>query len=239
MYSNKTINVFETLSKNSYPGRTIIMGLSEKNEAVMIYFIMGRSDNSRNRIFVEEGDNLKIEPFDVSLVEDPSLIIYYPVRKLNNNYIVTNGDQTDTINEFMLSGKTFEEALATRCFEPDSPNFTPRISGLLKVENENCNYTLSILKRQAYAGENCQRQYFEYLGEKGFGHIIHTYEGDGNPLPSFEGEPGRISISGNFDEYVNKIWDSLNKDNKISLYAKIVDLNTKQEKVKIINRFNK
>ncbi len=239
MYPNETMNLCDILQGNPYPGRGLMMGVNEKDEAVMLYFIMGRSDNSRNRVFLKEEDGLRIEPFDVSKVEDPSLIIYRPVRKLNNTYIVTNGDQTDTIYDFLRRGGSLTDALQSRSYEPDAPNYTPRISGVMTVSEGCCRYTLSILKKQDDIGSHCARQYFEYRREKGLGHFIHTYEGDGNPLPSFRGEPGRVALTGDMEAFANQVWESLHHDNRIALYVRVVPLNGQEERVMIFNRFSK
>ena len=235
MYPNKTMDLCPVLAANAYPGRGLVVGVNQDDEAVMLYFIMGRSPNSRNRVFVKEGEGLRIEPFDASLVEDPSLIIYRPVRKYKNNYIVTNGDQTDTIYDFLRRKAHFSDALLSRSYEPDAPNFTPRISALMTVEGGDCRYTLSILKRQDDEGTHCARQYFEYRRQVGLGHLIHTYEGDGNPLPSFSGESGRVRLPGG-DQLAYDVWDSLHQDNRISLYARFVPLSGGDERTIIINR---
>lgn len=228
------------LSKNSYPGRGIVIGLSpDGKRAYIIYFIMGRSENSRNRIFVKENDNVKIEPFDVSKVKDPSLIIYYPVKKYENYTIVTNGNQTDTIYEEMNKCKgihAFYEALNKREYEPDNPNYTPRISGILRDENGVFSYVLSILKCGNLKSGACYRQFFNYEAAAGVGHFIHTYAHDGNPLPGFEGEPIAVGIKDDFKEYVKGVWEKLNNDNKISLYARCCELRTDKYEDIIINK---
>lgn len=212
-------NTMENLLKNnSYPGRGILIGKNENGKSVVAYFIMGRSDNSRNRIFEEETNRLMIYPADESKVEDPSLIIYAPIRRWKNHLIVTNGDQTDTIYDFLKEGKSFEEALLTRCFEPDAPNYTPRISGWLNAEG-GLEYKLSILKAADETGEDCERFTFHYQSKNGFGHFIHTYETDKHPLPSFTGEPKRVQLKGEAEEIADEIWNSLNEDNKIALYV--------------------
>ena len=217
-------NLSEELSGCAYPGRGIVIGKSEDGtKAVTAYFIMGRSANSRNRVFVEDGEGIRTQAFDESKLEDPSLIIYAPVRVLNNSTIVTNGDQTDTIYDLMKAGKTFEQSLRTRKFEPDEPNFTPRISGILNFENGEFDYAMSILKSNNGRPEGCNRYTFAYNNPfNGEGHFIHTYMGDGNPLPSFEGEPEWVDIEGDIDTFTDKIWNSLNEDNKVSLFAKKV-----------------
>ena len=226
------------LSENSYPGRGIIIGKSEDGKnAAIAYFIMGRSSNRRNRIFVSDGDGIKTQAFDESKLEDPSLIIYSPVRVLGNKTIVTNGDQTDTIYELMNQQLTFEQALRTREFEPDAPNYTPRISGIVKTGKNDFNYALSILKSADGNPESCLRFTFSYKSPvKGEGHFIHTYMNDGNPLPSFEGEPKRVGIKGNIDEFTNNIWTSLNEENKVSLFVRFINLETGETETRIVNK---
>lgn len=226
------------LSENPYPGRGIIIGKSEDGKnAVTAYFIMGRSANSRNRIFVPDGDGIRTKAFDESKLEDPSLIIYAPVRVLGNKTIVTNGDQTDTVYDLMNQQMTFEQALRTREFEPDAPNYTPRISGIVKTDAEDFNYALSILKSANGNPESCQRFTFSYKSPiKGEGHFIHTYMGDGNPLPSFEGEPKLVGIKGGIDEFTDSIWMSLNEDNKVSLFVRFINLETGKTDTRIINK---
>jgi IMP cyclohydrolase len=232
-------NIETVLKENNYPGRGIIIGKSlDGKKAVFAYFIMGRSVNSRNRIFVEKNSEVTIFPYDSSLVSDPSLIIYSPVRQLGNNIIVTNGDQTDTIYSFIEKGKTFEDALNTRCFEPDSPNFTPRISGIINFDGKNFNYKLSILKCADTEGKNCNRNYYNYEPVSGIGHFIHTYKSDGNPLVSFEGEPTKVQIPSDINLFADGIWNALNFDNKISLYVKYIDLETKCCETKLYNKNN-
>ena len=210
---------------------------ADGKSAVMAYFIMGRSANSRNRIFVADGSDLRTEAFDLSKVEDPSLIIYAPVRVLGNKTIVTNGDQTDTIYNLMNQQITFEQALRTREFEPDTPNYTPRISGIVKLEHGNLNYALSILKSANGNPKACQRFTFSYKEPlSGEGHFIHTYQCDGNPLPSFEGEPKLVEIPSDIDEFADGLWNSLNEDNKISLFVRFADIQTGEETTKIINK---
>ena len=228
----------EELSTNTYPGRGIVIGRSEDGtKAVSAYFIMGRSENSRNRVFKEEGEGIRTEAFDPSKLEDPSLIIYAPVRVLGNDTIVTNGDQTDTIYDGMKAGKTFEQSLRIRRFEPDGPNFTPRISGLLHVENGEYDYTMSILKSDDGREEGDNRFTFSYENPaNGVGRFIHTYISDGNPLPSFEGEPTKVDISGNIDEFTEMIWSNLNEDNKISLFVRFIDIATGEYETRIINK---
>lgn len=226
------------ISSTTYPGRGIIIGKSKDGtKAVFAYFIMGRSENSRNRVFVAEGKDLKTQAFDPSKLVDPSLIIYAPVRTLENQVIVTNGDQTDTARDFILEGKTFEEALRTRTFEPDPPNFTPRISGILEFKDGGFSYKLSILKSNCGREESALRFFYEYAQPvAGEGHFIHTYKCDGNPIPSFEGEPTLVNIEGDIDEFTNNIWQSLNADNKVSLYTRFTDLATGEYTDRIVNK---
>ena len=224
----------ELLRNNTYPGRGIILGNSKDGKyAVATYFIMGRSENSRNRVFALQEDGICTKAFDESKVIDPSLIIYHPVREYNDYLIVTNGDQTDTILEGLKQNKSIQESLSQREFEPDEPNYTPRISGLL---NNDGTYQLSILKSIDDKGSDCARYYYEYPTYNGLGHFIHTYETDGNPLPSFIGEPKRVEIIDDIDEYSNLIWDSLNEDNKISLYVCFIDKESKEKQIRIINK---
>ena len=239
------MNVYETktLSKavegNSYVGRGIVTGLTpDGKNAVSAYFIMGRSENSRNRIFVENGDDVTIYPYDESKVEDPSLIIYSPIRKCGNALIVTNGDQTDTIYDFVANGGSFEDALRTRAFEPDCPNWTPRISAIMNFDN-GYSYKMSILKSGDAEGTVCNRQFFEYAPLKGLGHFIHTYVCDGNPIPTFVGEPERIDIPADIDAFTNEIWTSLNENNKISLYVRYISLEDGKVESRMINKFKK
>ena len=213
------------LSATTYPGRGIVIGRSKDGKkAVTAYFIMGRSANSRNRVFVEDGEGIRTQAFDPSKLEDPSLIIYAPVRVLGNKTIVTNGDQTDTIYELMDKQQTFEQALRTREFEPDAPNYTPRISGIMHIENGNYNYAMSILKSN------------NGNPDAGEGHFIHTYMGDGNPLPSFEGEPTWVEIDGDIDSFTNMVWENLNEDNKVSLFVRFIDIETGKYESRIINK---
>lgn len=229
-------NIGELIKDNSYVGRGIVAGKSKNGEcAVVAYFIMGRSENSRNRVFVEEGNDVTIYPFDTSKVEDPSLIIYSPIKNINNKLIATNGDQTDTIYDFIKNGKTFEEALETRKFEPDSPNFTPRISAILTLDKE-FSYKMSILKSSDGLGEKCNRYTFSYEPVDGLGHFIHTYNCDGNPIPTFTGEPERVAIPDNIDELTNTLWENLNNDNKISLYVRYVNLVNGEVESRMINK---
>ena len=230
-------DIGELIKDNSYVGRGIVIGKSKDGKkAVFAYFIMGRSENSRNRVFKEEGDEITIYPFDASKVEDPSLIIYSPVRKAKNSVIVTNGDQTDTVYDYLMNGKTFEEALETRCFEPDAPNFTPRISGILNFLDDDFTYKLSILKSADAAGSACNRYTFSYAPQNGLGHFIHTYNCDGNPIPTFTGEPERVQIPDDIHEFADTLWNNLNENNKISLYVRYTDLASgKYEKV-LVNK---
>ena len=226
------------LTANSYPGRGIIIGKSPDGAyAVTAYFIMGRSVNSRNRIFVEDGEGIRTKAFDPAKLSDPSLVIYAPVRVLGNKTIVTNGDQTDTIYECMDKQQTFEQALRSRTFEPDEPNYTPRISGLLHIENGSYNYAMSILKSNNGSPDSCQRYTFAYENPAaGEGHFIHTYQGDGNPLPSFEGEPVRIGISGSIDAFTESVWNSLNEENKVSLFVRYIEIATGRYETRIVNK---
>lgn len=224
---------------NSYVGRGIVVGKSrDGRKAVVAYFIMGRSENSRNRVFKEEGDKIVTAPFDESKVEDPSLIIYNAVRSFENKLIVTNGDQTDTIYEGLSAGKDFSESLKTRCFEPDAPHFTPRISGMLTFEKGDFSYQLSVLKSADERGSACNRYTFDYVALNGVGHFIHTYVCDDNPLPSYRGEPERVEILDDIDEFTALIWDNLNADNKISLYVRYTDLETGNVESRIVNKNN-
>lgn len=228
----------QKLTHNSYPGRGIVMGLSpDKKYAVTAYFIMGRSVNSRNRIFIEDGEGIRTQAFDPSRLSDPSLIIYAPVRVLGNKTIVTNGDQTDTIYEMMDRQQTFEQALRTREFEPDAPNYTPRISGILHIENGSYNYAMSILKSNNGNPDACNRYTFAYSDPvAGEGHFIHTYMGDGSPLPSFEGEPKLVDIPDDMNALGDMVWDSLNVDNKVSLFIRFIDIETGRYESKIYNK---
>lgn len=234
----KTIDLCSELKNNSYPGRGIILGKSQDGKsAVMAYFIMGRSSNSRNRIFVEDGDGIRTQAFDPSKLEDPSLIIYAPVRVLGSKTIVTNGDQTDTIYEKMDQQMTFEQALRTREFEPDAPNYTPRISGVLRREGNEIHYALSILKSANGDPSSCRRFTFGYNNPiPGQGHFIHTYMEDGNPLPSFEGEPKQVVIPNDIDAFASLLWDNLNEENKVSLFVRYIDIESGAVQSKIINK---
>ena len=227
------------LKDNTYPGRGIVIGKSEDGKkAVFAYFIMGRSENSRNRVFKEVDGNVFTEPFDYSKVEDPSLIIYAAIRNHENKMIVTNGDQTDTIYEFVKEGKCFKHALKTREFEPDFPNFTPRISGMLTFKENDFKYQMSILKSADEKGSACNRYFYEYAPLNGLGHFIHTYVCDGNPIPTFQGEPERVKIPNSIDDFTNEIWTSLNESNKISLYVRYVDIESGVYENRMINKNN-
>ena len=233
----KCLSLSEILAANTYPGRGIVVGLSEdKKYAVSAYFIMGRSENSRNRVFIEEGDEVIIHPFDASKVEDPSLIIYSPIRKYENKLIVTNGDQTDTVYDGLVAGKAFSEALTARCFEPDAPNFTPRISAMLTFGEGAFTYQMSILKSADAEGSACNRFTFDYAPIAGVGHFLHTYNCDGNPIPTFTGEPERIALRGDIDSFTKEIWENLNEQNKISLYVRFTELATGKTENRMINK---
>ena len=228
------------LSATTYPGRGIVLGQSpDGKKAVIAYFIMGRSENSRNRVFVADGQGIKTKAFDESKMVDPSLIIYAPVRKVNPLIaIVTNGDQTDTVIDAMQAGKTFEDALRTREFEPDVPNFTPRISGAVYscFSKGTFTYQLSILKSNMGNPDSCLRFFYDYAPVPGLGHFIHTYQQDGNPLPSFEGEPTPVTIDGDIDAFTATVWNNLNADNKVSLFTRFIDLATGAEETRILNK---
>ncbi len=233
-------NMGELIKDNSYVGRGIVIGkTADGKKAATAYFIMGRSENSRNRIFVENGDEVIIHPFDASKVEDPSLIIYSPIKVWENNLIVTNGDQTDTIYDFIRERKSFEEALRTREFEPDAPNFTPRISGMITFNDGDFTYKMSILKSADEKGTACNRYTFDYNALNGMGHFIHTYNHDGNPIPTFTGEPERVAIPNDIDEFTKNIWENLNEANKISIYVRYVDLENGKVENRMINKNQK
>lgn len=235
IYDKKKMD--EILSGNDYQGRGIVIGTTPSGRyAAIAYFIMGRSENSRNRVFSEEGDDVIIYPFDESKVEDPSLIIYAPVRTAGDKLIVTNGDQTDTIRDLIKEGKTFKEALETRCFEPDGPNWTPRISGMLTFAEGSFLYEMSILKSIDSEGSDCARYTWSYPSRPGLGHFIHTYEMNGNPLPTFQGEPRRVEIPEDPDEFIMSIWNTLNEDNRISIYVRYTDLETGEYEAAMINK---
>ena len=237
----KMLSLEQELKENAYPGRGIVIGRSaDGKKAVSAYFIMGRSSNSRNRIFAVQGECIRTEAIDPSKLEGPSLIIYAPVRVLGNKTIVTNGDQTDTIYEGMDKQLTFEQSLRCREFEPDAPNYTPRISGIMHVESGNYNYAMSILKSSNGNPDSCQRYTFAYENPvAGEGHFIHTYMHDGNPLPSFEGEPKLVGIDGDIDTFTDKIWESLNEENKVSLFVRFINIETGTYETRIINKNQK
>ena len=230
-------SMHDRLDGNTYPGRGIVIGKSaDGKHAVTAYFIMGRSANSRNRIFAERDGVVYTEPFDASKVEDPRLIIYAAIRRFGSSLIVTNGDQTDTIYKGLIAGMSFDRSLAQRCFEPDPPNFTPRISGMLTFENGDFSYKMSILKSGDEKGSFCNRFSFHYGSLPGLGHFIHTYVCDGNPIPTFQGEPERVSIPNSIDDFTQEIWESLDENNKISLYVRYIDLATGAEENRMVNR---
>jgi len=233
----KVNDIGELIKDNPYVGRGIVIGKTQDEScAAVAYFIMGRSKNSRNRIFQKVDNEIYTKPFDESLVEDPSLIIYAALRQFKNELIVTNGNQTDTIYDFVSRGDSFTNALKTREFEPDAPNLTPRISGMLTFENGDFSYQMSILKSADAEGTACNRYTFSYPSLKGLGHFIHTYVCDGNPIPTFQGEPERVAIPNDIDEFTNNLWTNLNEDNKISLYVRYIDLKTGRETDRLINK---
>ena len=230
-------DIAKRVEGNSYVGRGIVIGKSaDGKKACTAYFIMGRSANSRNRVFTEKNGEVFTEPFDVSKVEDPSLIIYAAIRKFENKLIVTNGDQTDTIYDFIKEGKGFREALNTREFEPDAPNFTPRISGMTTFADGDFTYEMSILKSIDEVGSACARYVYDYPAIAGLGHFIHTYVCDGNPIPTFQGEPERVIIPDDIDEFTNALWNALDAENKISLYVRYTDLESGKEENRMINK---
>lgn len=232
------ISLEQELQGNSYPGRGIVIGKSADGRyAVTAYFIMGRSENSRNRVFMEHGQGIRTQAFDPSKLKDPSLIIYAPVRVLGNKTIVTNGDQTDTIYELMDKQQTFEQALRTREFEPDAPNYTPRISGIMHIEKRSFNFAMSILKSDSGDPAGCNRYTFAYNNPKaGEGRFIHTYRENEEPLPSFEGEPKRVEIPDDMEAFTAAIWSSLNEENKVSLFVRYIDIETGRYISKIMNK---
>lgn len=235
----KINNIGKLINGNSYVGRGIVIGTTEDGtKAVSAYFIMGRSENSRNRIFTENEGTVKTEPFDASKVEDPSLIIYAAVRSFDNKLVVTNGDQTDTVCELMQQGLSFKEALETREFEPDAPNLTPRISGILYFADGGFKYEMNILKSVDPEGSDCCRYTFAYPSKKGLGHFIHTYVCDGSPIPTFQGEPERVAIPNDIDEFTENLWSNLDAGNKISLYVRYTDLATGEYEQRLINKNN-
>ena len=229
--------IAERITGNSYVGRGIVIGKSaDGKKACTAYFIMGRSANSRNRVFTEKNGEIFTEPFDVSKVEDPRLIIYAAIRQWNNRLIVTNGDQTDTIYDGLAAGKSFSEALTVREFEPDAPNLTPRISGMLTFDKGDFTYDMSILKSADAEGTACNRYTFSYAALPGLGHFIHTYVCDGNPIPTFQGEPERVAIPDDIDAFASSLWDALDAENKISLYVRYTDLSTGTYDSRMINK---
>ena len=232
------LSLQKELSENTYPGRGIVIGKSaDGTKAVTAYFIMGRSSNSRNRVFVEDGEGIRTQAFDPSKMEDPSLIIYAPVRVLGNKTIVTNGDQTDTIYEGMDKQLTFEQSLRIREFEPDGPNYTPRISGVMHIEAGRYNYAMSILKSNNGDPSGCNRYTFAYENPKaGEGRFIHTYRENISPLPSFEGEPKWVDIVGDIDSFTEMVWTSLNEENKVSLFVRFIDIATGKYETRIVNK---
>ncbi len=233
----KINDIAELIEGNSYVGRGIVIGkTADAKKACAAYFIMGRSSNSRNRVFVERDGDLFTEPFDPSKVEDPSLIIYAAVRKVGNKLVVTNGDQTDTICDGIKAGKTFSESLKSREFEPDAPNLTPRISGVLDFKNNDFSYEMSILKSADEKGSACNRYTFDFSPLPGLGHFIHTYVCDGTPIPTFQGEPERVFIPDDIDIFAEKLWSALDEDNKISLYVRYTDLSTGKEESRLLNK---
>ena len=237
------MNIYEVrtpaqlLGGNPYPGRGIVLGKTpDGKKAVAAYFIMGRSENSRNRVFTERNGEVFTEPYDASRVTDPSLIIYAAVRQLGSHLIVTNGNQTDTIYEGLQAGKTFSEALESRCFEPDPPNFTPRISGMITFGEGDFTYRMNILKSADEAGTACNRFTWDYAPLPGLGHFLHTYVTDGNPIPTFQGEPERMTMDDSIDDFTDDLWSSLNAANRISLYVRYVDLKTGAVEKRLINK---
>ena len=231
----KTQELPQLLRKNPYPGRGVVLGATpDGRQSAALYFIMGRSANSRNRVFVQEPDGIRTQARDPEKMEDPSLVIYHPVRRVGRSLIVTNGDQTDTILEYLERGQTLEQALRSREFEPDSPNWTPRISGLLSPDG---GYKLSILKSADEKGSACLRQFFEYPGQPGLGHFIHTYVQDGSPLPIFEGEPERVEIGQDMEDFARQVWESLNEENKISLFVQYTSLEPGEACQLIFNKY--
>lgn len=234
----KMLNLEQELQANAYPGRGIVIGKSpDGTKAVTAYFIMGRSENSRNRIFAEEGEGIRTQAFDESKLTDPSLIIYAPVRVLGNKTIVTNGDQTDTVYDGIKEGLTFEQSLRSREFEPDGPNYTPRISGIMQVEDGTFHYAMSILKSNNGNPDSCNRYTFTYENPvPGEGHFIHTYMHDGDPLPSFEGEPKLVAVEDDIDTFTKTLWENLNEDNKVSLFVRYIDIATGTYETRIVNK---
>ena len=235
VYEIKSIE--QRLEGNTYPGRGIVIGKSaDCKSAVAAYFIMGRSANSRNRVFTEKNGAVYTEPFDASKVEDPSLIIYAAIREYQNHLIVTNGNQTDTICEGLAAGKDFDTALESREFEPDGPNWTPRISGMMTFADDDFSYKMSILKSGDAEGTFCNRFGFHYAPKAGLGHFLHTYVCDGDPIPTFQGEPERVSIPNDIDAFASEIWNALDENNKISLYVRYIDLKSGVQTSRLINK---
>ena len=235
IYENKSMK--DRIGGNPYVGRGIVIGKSsDGKKAATAYFIMGRSANSRNRVFTVKNGEVFTEPFDASKVEDPSLIIYAAIRKFEKKLIVTNGDQTDTVYDGIVTGKSFSESLESREFEPDAPNFTPRISGMLTFGENDFKYEMSILKSLDENGSDCARYTFSYPSKAGLGHFIHTYVTDGNPIPTFQGEPERVAIPDSIDEFADEIWNYLDENNKISLYVRYTDLTDGSYEEKLINK---
>ncbi len=237
----KTLDIYEQLKANAYPGRGIIIGKTpDGKNAVTAYFIMGRSVNSRNRVFTETEDGIKTEAADPSKLSDPHLIIYSPVRVLGNKTIVTNGDQTDTIYELMDKQQTFEQSLRTRVYEDDAPNYTPRISGIMHVDGGKYNYAMNIIKSADGDPDCVERFTYSYTDPlNGIGHFIHTYMGDGSPLPSFEGEPEKITVPDSIDEFTEGLWNALNEDNKVSLFVRYIDIESGKAVTKVVNKYQK
>lgn len=235
----KTLDLYERLRETAYPGRGIVTGLAPSGrKALIAYFIMGRSANSRNRVFAETEDGIETRAADPAKLEDPSLIIYRPVRTFGDLHIVTNGDQTDTVFEGLRCGGTFEGALRTRTFEPDRPNWTPRISGIVDVSQGEASYKLSILKSGDEEGYTSRRYFYEYEPIRGVGHFIHTYEGDGSPLPTFSGEPEQVAVPEEAEDFAARIWDALNEENKVSLFVRAIDLESGETEDVIINKYS-
>ena len=235
IYEIKTLS--ERLEGNRYPGRGIVIGKTpDGKKAAIAYFIMGRSANSRNRVFTDKNGEIFTEPFDASKVEDPSLIIYAAVRSYENKLIVTNGNQTDTIYDGLAAGKSFSQALTSREFEPDAPNLTPRISGMLTFEGNDFTYEMSILKSGDAAGTFCNRYTFSYGASAGLGHFIHTYVCDGNPIPTFQGEPERVAMDDDIDAFTTDLWNALDAENRISLYVRYTDLETGEAQSRMVNK---
>ena len=232
------VSIGEVLAAKTYPGRGIVVGRSKDGKkAVTAYFIMGRSENSRNRIFVEEGEGIRTEAFDETKLSDPSLIIYSPVKVIGKKTIITNGDQTDTIYDYMTARKCFNSALMSREFEPDAPNYTPRISALVDISDESLHFRMSILKSNDGNPDCCNRYFYDYSDiPAGEGRFIHTYKEDGTTLPSFEGEPLKVSLDGDIDEFTKNLWKNLNEDNKVSLFTRFIDIKTGEYQTRIVNK---